>query len=95
MWLLCSILTRFLYCNVHGLPMHVQLQDNITLDNYEEVLANLTGAVRGAAINEQEQTTSNLAIVAAAFARSAALVNEMTIIPNPVSFALAIRFLRS
>ena len=75
--------------------MHVQLQDNITLDNYEEVLANLTGAVGGAAINEQEQTTSNLAIVAAAFARSAALVNEMTIIPDTVSFALTIRFLIS
>ena len=65
--------------------MHVQLQDNITLDNYEEVLANLTGAVGGAAINEQEQTTSNLATVAAALARSAALVNEMTIIADTVS----------
>ena len=68
--------------------MHVQLQDDITLDNYEEILANLSGAVRGAAINEQEQTTSNLAIVTAVFARSAALVNEMTIIPSTVSFAL-------
>ena len=66
--------------------MHIQLQANITLDNYGEVLASLSGAVRGAAINEQEQTTDNLAMVAAAFARSAALVNEMTIIPNTVSF---------
>ena len=68
--------------------MHIQLQANITLDNYEGVLTSLSGAVRGAAINEQEQTTDNLAMVAAAFARSAALVNEMTIIPNTVSFAL-------
>ena len=66
--------------------MHIQLQANITLDNYEEVLTNISGAVRGAAINEQEQTTDNLAMVAAAFARSAAVVNEMTIIPNTVSF---------
>ena len=68
--------------------MHIQLQANITLDNYEGVLTSLSGAVRDAAINEQEQTTDNLAMVAAAFARSAALVNEMTIIPNTVSFAL-------
>ena len=66
--------------------MIVQQQDNITLDNYEEVLTILSGAVRGAAINEQEQTTNNLAMVAAAFAKSAALINEMTIIPNTVSF---------
>ena len=68
--------------------MHdVQWQDNITLGNYEEVLTNLSEAVTGAAINEEQQTTSNLAIVAAAFSRSAALINEMTIIPNTVSFA--------
>ena len=66
--------------------MIVQQQDNITLDNYDEVLTILSGAVRGAAINEQEQTTNNLAMVAAAFAKSAALINEMTIIPNTVSF---------
>ena len=68
--------------------VHPYVQDNITLGNYEEVLTNISGAVRGAAINEQEQTTSNLAMVTAAFARSAALVNEMTIIPNTVSFFL-------
>ena len=61
-------------------------QDNITLDNYDEVITSLSGAVRRAAINEQEQTTNNLAMVAAAFAKSAALINEMTIIPNTVSF---------
>ena len=66
--------------------MIVQQQDNITHDNYDEVLTILSGAVRGAAINEQEQTTNNLAMVAAAFAKSAALINEMTIIPNTVSF---------
>ena len=67
--------------------MIVQQQDNITLGNYDEVLTNVSGAVRGAAINEQEQTTNNLAMVAAAFARSAAIINEMTTIPNTVSFA--------
>ena len=66
--------------------MIVQQQDNITLGNYEEVLTSLSGAVRRAAINEQEQTTNNLAMVAAVFARSAALINEMNIIPNTVSF---------
>ena len=66
--------------------MIVQHQDNITLGSYEEVLTILSGAVRRAAINEQEQTTNNLAVVAAAFARSEALMNEMTIIPNTVSF---------
>ena len=45
----------------------------------------LSGAVRGAAMNEQEQTTSNLAMVTAAFARSAQLTNEMTVIQNVVS----------
>ena len=44
------------------------------------------GTVRGAAINEQEQTPSNLTVVAAAFSRSAAqLVGERTFIPNTVS----------
>ena len=62
------------------------MQDNITLNNYEEVLTNVSGAVRGAAINEQEQTASNLTVVASAFARSAAqLVGERAIIPNTVS----------
>ena len=62
------------------------MQDKITLENFEEVLTSLSGAVRGAAINEQEQTPSNLTVVAAAFSRSAAqLVGERTIIPNTVS----------
>ena len=64
------------------------LQDNITLDNFDEVLMNLSGAVRGAAMNEQEQTTSNLAMVTAAFARSAQLVNEMIVIQNTVGLLL-------
>ena len=65
--------------------MLLHLQANVTLDNYEEVLTSISGAVRGAAINEQEQTTSNLAIVAATFERTAALTNENTSIPNTVS----------
>ena len=42
--------------------------------------------MRGAATNEQQQTIGNLAMVTAALARSAALVNETTIISNTVSF---------
>ena len=73
------------HCDVHGLFMLLHLQANVTLDNYEEVLTSLSGAVRGAAINEQEQSTNNLAMVAATFERSAVLINEMTIVPNTVS----------
>ena len=66
--------------------VHPHMQDNITLDNFEEVLTNLSGAVRGATINEQEQTKSNLTVVAAALSRSAAqLADERTFIPNRVS----------
>ena len=66
--------------------VHPHMQDNITLDNYEEVLTNVSGAVRGAATSEMEQTASNLTVVAAAFARSEAqLVGERAIIPNTVS----------
>ena len=73
--------------HVHFSFMHdVQWQDNITLGNYEEVFTILSGAVTGAAINEEQQTASSLAIVAAAFSRSAALINETTIIPNTVRY---------
>ena len=66
--------------------VNLHMQANITLNNYEEVLTNVSGAVRGAATNEMEQTASNLTVVAAAFARSAAqLVGEMSTIPNTVS----------
>ena len=65
------------------------MQGNITLENYNQVLSNVSGAVRGAATSEQEQTTSNLTVVAAAFERSAAqLANERTGIPNTVSSLL-------
>ena len=49
---------------------------------------NLSGAVRGAAMNEQEQTTSNLAVVTAGLERSAQLVNEMIAIQNTVSLLI-------
>ena len=65
--------------------MLLDLQANITVDNYGEVLPSLSGAVRGADINEQIQNTNNLAMVAAVFQRSAALINERTIITNAVS----------
>ena len=67
--------------------MHVHLQDIITPNNFEEVLQNLSGVVRVVAINEQLQTRSNLAVVAATFLRSVALISERTIISNAVSFA--------
>ena len=67
---------------------YTHAQDNITLDNYEEVITNVSGAVRGAITNEQEQTTTNLAMVTAAIARSASLISEMTVIPNTVSLSL-------
>ena len=65
--------------------MLLNLQDNVTLDNYGEILTSLSGAVRSAAINERIQNTNNLAMVAATFERSAALINEMTVVPNTVS----------
>ena len=66
-------------------------QDNITLDNYDQVLSNVSGAVRGAATSEQEQTTSHLTVVAAAFEMSAVqLANDMTSIPNTVSYTLSL-----
>ena len=65
--------------------MLLNLQDNVTLDNYGEILTSLSRAVRGAAINERIQNTNNLAMVAATFERSAALINEMTAVPNTVS----------
>ena len=65
--------------------MLLDLQANITLDNYGEILTSLSGAVRGAAINERIQNTNDLARVASAFEQSAALINEMTVVPNTVS----------
>ena len=64
------------------------LQDTISLGNFDEILMNLSGAVRGAAMNEQEQTTSNLAMVTAGLERSAQLVNEMIVIQNTVSLLI-------
>ena len=71
-------------CKFHGLFM----QDNITVDNYDQTITTVSGAVRGAATSEQEQTTGNLATVADVFARSAALVNNNTIIREEVSLLL-------
>ena len=68
--------------------IYTHVQNNITLDNYEEVITNVSGAVRGAIIDEQEQTTSNLAMVTAAIQKSAALISETTVISNTVSLLL-------
>ena len=75
-------------CFQDGPHVHVHLQDNITLDNFEEVLQHLSGAVKGVAISEQLHTRSNLAVVAATFSRSVALISEGTIISNEVSLLL-------
>jgi len=63
---------------------HIYMQDNITLDNFDEVLTSLSGAVRGAATNVSEQTTNNLAITSAVFMRIAELINTTTIIQDEV-----------
>ena len=60
------------------------MQDNITLDNFDEVLTSLSGAVRGAATNVSEQTTNNLAITSAVFMRIAELISTTTIIQDEV-----------
>ena len=71
--------------------MHTLIQDTITLENYGQVLSNVSGAVRGAATSGREQTTSNLTVVAAAFEMSAAqLANESTVIRNTVSSLIAV-----
>ena len=44
----------------------------------------LSGAVRGAALSESEQTSSNLAITAAVFAKSATLINPTVSIEDEV-----------
>ena len=67
------------------------MQGTINLDNYNQVLSNVSGAVRGAATSEQEQTTSNLTVVAAAFERSAAQLANESAIPNTVSSLLYLR----
>ena len=70
--------------------MHTLIQDTITIDNYDQVLSNVSGAVRGAATSEQEQTTSNLTVVATAFESAAQLANERMVIPNTVSSLIAV-----
>ena len=65
------------------------MQD-IVADNYEETITALSGAVRGAATNEQEQTPSNLATVTVVFQRSATLIttNMSIIVRDAVSLLL-------
>ena len=70
--------------------MHTLIQDTITIDNYDQVLSNVSGAVRGAATSEQEQTTSNLTVVATALMSAAQLANERMVIPNTVSSLIAV-----
>lgn len=60
------------------------MQADITLDNIDETVTSLSGAVRGAATSRSEQTTSNLAITAAVFMRVAELINTATIIQDEV-----------
>ena len=76
---------RWLLWVIQSPLTHTHVQGTITLDNYNQVLSNVSGAVRGAATSEQEQTTSNLTVVTAAFERSAQLANQVTSIPSTVS----------
>ena len=60
------------------------VQNDTTLANFDNVLMSLSGAVRGAALSKSEQTSSNLAITAAVFAKSATLINPTIIIEDEV-----------
>ena len=68
--------------DIHGILTHVQ--DDITLENFDKVLTGLSGAVRGAALSESEQTSSNLAITSAVFTKSATLINPTIVIEDGV-----------
>lgn len=56
------------------------MQDTITLNNYDEAVKNVSGAVRGAACNVLEQTTVNLAIVTDILGTSTTLIKNNTIV---------------
>lgn len=56
------------------------MQDTITLNNYDEAVKNVSGAVRGAACNVLEQTTANLAIVTDILGTSTTLITNNTIV---------------
>lgn len=65
------------------------MQD-IVADNYDEAITALSGAVRRAATNEQEQTPSNLATVTVVFERSTTLIttNMSIVVRDAVSLLL-------
>ena len=56
-----------------------------TADNNDEAISEVSTAVREAVTNKQEQTPDNLAVVAAVFMRSAAVINDQTSIERTVS----------
>ena len=68
--------------DIHGI--FTRAQDDITLENFDKVLTSLSGAVRGAALSESEQTSSNLAITSAVFTKSATLINPTVVIEDGV-----------
>jgi len=68
-----------------SLFIHTQLLDNISPENFDEVLKMIRDAVRVAVNAKQGQTATNLAIVAAAISQSAQIINESIVIPNAVS----------
>ena len=63
---------------------------NIVADNYDETITALSGAVRRAATNVQEQTPSNLATVTVIFERSTTLIttNMSIVVRDAVSLLL-------
>ena len=95
-YLMSSMLYIHVYMCIYMVHMmymiHPYMQNNITLDNFDEVLRSLSGAVRGGATNVSEQTTSNLAITTAVFMTTSELINTTTIIQDEVCSLLSCFF---
>lgn len=88
--MLCSACPYFL-CqytsskhDVIDISTYFSPQNNITADNYNTAIMAVSIAVREAVKNEQEQTPENLAIVAAVFMTSAAIINNQISIEQSV-----------
>ena len=69
---------------VIDIPTYFSPQNNITADNYNAAIMAVSIAVREAVNNEQKQTPENLAIVAAVFITSAAIVNNQISVEQAV-----------
>ena len=74
------------------LPNSVNINYINTADNNDEAISAVSTTVMEAVTNKQEQTPDNLAIVAAVFMRSAAVINDQTSIERTVSSCCHIKF---